>query len=85
MKSVHALDLVLAAGERAGSGELLGVVGGLGGGGGQRLAATADIEPGVSDQITSSLTTKKGLPAGKYRIDLLQDGKLLDTKPFEVK
>lgn len=42
MNAVHALDLVLAAGERAGSGELLGVVGGLGGGGGQRLAATAE-------------------------------------------
>jgi len=51
----------------------------------EQVIATADIEPGVSDQITSSLTTKKGLPAGKYRIDLLQDGKLLDTKPFEVK
>ncbi len=51
----------------------------------EQVIATADIEPGVSDQLTSSLTVKKGLPAGKYRIDLLQDGKLLDSKPFEVK
>jgi len=51
----------------------------------EQVIATADIEPGVSDQITSSLTTKNGLPVGKYRIDLLQDGKLLDSKPFEVK
>lgn len=51
----------------------------------EQVIATADIEPAVSDQITSSLATKKGLPAGKYRIDLLQDGKLLDSKPFEVK
>lgn len=51
----------------------------------EQAIATADIEPAVSDQVTSSLTTKKGLPAGKYRIDLLQDGKLLDSKPFEVK
>ncbi len=50
----------------------------------EQVIATADIEPGVSDQLTSSLTMKKGLPAGKYRIDLLQDGKLLDSKPFEV-
>ncbi|MDP1592052.1 MAG: hypothetical protein Q8M07_30105 [Prosthecobacter sp.] len=51
----------------------------------EQVIATADIEPAVSDQITSSLTTKKGLPVGRYRIDLLQDGKVLDSKPFEVK
>jgi hypothetical protein len=51
----------------------------------EQTLATADVEPGVDDQIDSSLTVKKGLPAGKYRIDLLQDGKVLDSKAFEVK
>lgn len=51
----------------------------------EQALATADIEAAVSDEITSSLTTKQGLPAGKYRIDLVQDGKVLDSKPFEVK
>lgn len=50
-----------------------------------QIIATADIEPGVSDQIDSSLTIKSGLPPGKYRIDLLQDGKVLDGRLFEVK
>lgn len=47
--------------------------------------ATADVEPEVNDQISTSLTTRKGLPPGKYRIDLVQDGKVLDSKSFEVK
>lgn len=50
-----------------------------------QIIATADIEPNVSDQISSSLTIKGGLPPGKYRVDLLQDGKVLDGKPFTVK
>ncbi len=51
----------------------------------EQVLATADVEAGEDDQIDSSLTVKKGLPAGKYRIDLVQDGKVLDTKLFEVK
>ena len=51
----------------------------------EQVLATADVEAGVDDQIDSSLTVKDGLPAGKYRIDLVQDGKVLDTKAFEVK
>ncbi|WP_397383245.1 hypothetical protein [Prosthecobacter sp.] len=47
--------------------------------------ATADVEAAVSDQIDSSLTAKEGLPVGKYRVDLVQDGKVLDAKVFEVK
>jgi hypothetical protein len=47
--------------------------------------ATADVEPAVNDEISSSLTTKQGLPVGKYRVDLLQNGQVLDSKPFEVK
>lgn len=50
-----------------------------------QILVTADVEPGVNNQITSSLTAKNGLPAGKYRIDLVQDGKIIDTKPFEIK
>ena len=51
----------------------------------EQAIATADLEAGVNEFVTSSLTTKKGLPAGKYRIDLKQEGKLIDSKPFEVK
>ena len=47
--------------------------------------ATADLEAGIEDHLTSSLTTKKGLPAGKYSVELLKDGKQLDAKAFEVK
>lgn len=47
--------------------------------------ATADVEPAVNDEISSSLTTKQGLPVGKYRVDLLQNGQVLDSKAFEVK
>ena len=47
--------------------------------------ATADLPSGLNDRLTTVLTTKKGLPPGKYRIDLLQDGKVIDSKPFEVK
>ncbi|MCX6851207.1 MAG: hypothetical protein NTY98_20040 [Verrucomicrobia bacterium] len=50
-----------------------------------QVLATADVQAAVSDQIDSSLTAKKGLPPGKYRIDLVQDGKVLDSKVFEVK
>ena len=50
-----------------------------------QVLATADVEAGVNDEIDASLTAKKGLPAGKYRIDLVQDGKVLDSKTFEVK
>jgi len=50
-----------------------------------QVLATADVEAGVNDEIDSSLTAKKGLPAGKYRVDLVQDGKVLDSKAFEVK
>lgn len=50
-----------------------------------QVIATADVEAGVSDQIDSSLEVKDGLPAGKYCVDLVQDGKVLDTKEFEVK
>ena len=51
----------------------------------EQVLATADVEDGVDDQIDSSLTVKEGLPAGKYRINLVQDGKVLDTKIFNVK
>lgn len=51
----------------------------------EQVLATADVEAGVNDEIDSSLTTKNGLPRGKYRVDLVQDGKVLDTKVFEVK
>lgn len=47
--------------------------------------ATADLDAGANDRLTSTLTTKKGLPAGKYRVELLKDGKQLDAKAFEVK
>ncbi len=51
----------------------------------EQVLVTVDVEEAVSDEITSSLTAKKGLPPGKYRIDLLQDGEVLDSKPFQVK
>ncbi len=51
----------------------------------EQVLVTADVEAGVNDEITTSLTAKKGLPVGKYRIDLVQDGKVLDSKAFEVK
>jgi hypothetical protein len=47
--------------------------------------ATADLNAGLNDSLTTTLTTKKGLPAGKYRVELMQDGRLLDSKAFEVK
>jgi len=50
-----------------------------------QVLVTADVEAAVSDQIDSSLTAKQGLPVGKYRIDLMQDGKVLDSRAFEVK
>lgn len=51
----------------------------------EQVLATADVEAGVNDEITTSLTAKEGLPVGKYRVDLVQDGKVLDSKPFAVK
>lgn len=51
----------------------------------EQVLVTVDVEEALSDEITSSLTAKKGLPPGKYRIDLLQDGNVLDSKPFQVK
>jgi hypothetical protein len=51
----------------------------------EQVIATADIEGGVNDTLTSSLTTKKGLPPGRYRIDLKHEGRLIDSKLFEVK
>jgi len=51
----------------------------------EQVLATADVEAGVDDEIDSSLTAKNGLPPGKYRVDLVQDGKVLDSKLFEVK
>lgn len=51
----------------------------------EQVLATADVEPAVNDQIDSSLTTRKGLPPGKYRVELVQDGKVLDGRSFEVK
>jgi hypothetical protein len=50
-----------------------------------QVIATADVEAGVSDQIDSSLEVKDGLPPGKYAVDLVQDGKVLESKPFTVK
>jgi hypothetical protein len=47
--------------------------------------ANSDLEGGVNDYVTSTLTIKKGLPAGKYRVELLQGGKRIDAKKFEVK
>jgi hypothetical protein len=51
----------------------------------EQVLATADVEAGVADHIDSSLTVKDGLPAGKYRVDLVQDGKVLDSRSFTVK
>ncbi|MCF7789058.1 MAG: hypothetical protein K9N47_23240 [Prosthecobacter sp.] len=51
----------------------------------EQVLVTADVEAGVSDEIESALTAKNGLPAGKYRVDLVQDGKVVDSKAFEVK
>jgi hypothetical protein len=47
--------------------------------------ATADLNAGVNDRLISTLTIKKGLPAGKYRVELIKDGEQLDAKAFEVK
>lgn len=51
----------------------------------ERKIANSDLEGGVNDYVTSTLTTKKGLPVGKYRVELQKNGKLLDAKKFEVK
>ena len=41
----------------------------------ERKIANSDLEGGVNDYVTSTLTTKKGLPVGKYRVELQKDGK----------
>jgi hypothetical protein len=51
----------------------------------EKKIATSDLDGGVNDYVTSTLTIKKGLPVGKYRVELLQDGKRVDAKTFEVK
>jgi hypothetical protein len=51
----------------------------------EKRLATSDLEGGVNDYVTSTFTTKKGLPVGKYRVELLQDGSRVDAKTFEVK
>ena len=51
----------------------------------ERKVAHSDVEGGLNDYVTSTLTTKKGLPVGKDRVELLQDGKRVDAKRFEVK
>jgi hypothetical protein len=51
----------------------------------EQKLANSDLEGGVNDYVTSTLTTKKGLPVGKYRVELLKNGKLIDAKKFEVK
>ena len=48
--------------------------------------AVAEIdETTLNRSLSTSLRTKRGLPAGIYRVDLIQGGKVLMSRKFEVK
>ena len=48
--------------------------------------AVAEIEEEIAKgPLTSVLTTKKGLPAGKYRVELIQNDKVLSSQDFSVR
>jgi hypothetical protein len=55
------------------------------GGAKERTIATSDAEGGINDYVTSTLTMKKGLPVGRYRVEFQKNGNRLDVKTFEVK
>lgn len=47
--------------------------------------AKADLTEGIYRRLRSSLKLNGAPPVGKYRVDLLLNGKLIDNQPFEVK
>jgi hypothetical protein len=47
--------------------------------------AKADLDDGTYRRMLTSLTTKNGLPVGKYRVDLTLNGEMIDSRPFEVR
>ncbi len=49
------------------------------------LIARADMPEGTYKRLRTSLKLKSPPPAGKYRVDLLLNGKVIDSRPFEVK
>ena len=49
------------------------------------LIAKADMPEGVYKRLRTSLKLNAPPPVGKYRVDLLLNGKVIDSRPFEVK
>jgi len=49
------------------------------------IAVAEMEETSLNRSLTSNLSTKKGLPAGEYRVDLVQGEKTLVTRNFTVK
>lgn len=48
------------------------------------VLATAIPQEGVYRQLEASLTTKTGLPRGKYRVDLMLNDQVIDSRPFLI-
>ncbi len=49
------------------------------------VIATALPGEGIYRALQSSLTTKRGLPPGRYRVDLVLNDDVLDSQTFEVR
>lgn len=50
-----------------------------------QVIATASVPVSLHQMISSTLKTKTGLPKGKFKVELFQDDRLVDTRNFEVK
>jgi hypothetical protein len=55
--------------------------------GGEKNAtiAKADLTEGIYRRLRTNLKLNGPPPVGKYRVDLLLNGKEIDSRPFEVK
>lgn len=45
----------------------------------------ADLPDGIYRRLRTSLKLDEPAPVGRYRVDLLQNGKVIDSRPFEVR
>lgn len=45
----------------------------------------AELPDGIYRRLRTSLKLDEPAPVGKYRVDLLQNGKIIDSRPFEVR
>jgi hypothetical protein len=44
-----------------------------------------DVPDGIYHRLRTSLKLDEPAPVGRYRVDLLQNGKVIDSRPFEVR